>query len=257
MTDTHSFNIHVPFPETGSSQLQLKLAACRLTLSPGKTEPWVTGTYDDLDGSLPLHLQRSGGIFSIIQRETLAESLRLESRLAPLDLTLGTGQRFGLTLDAGLLETHADLGGLSLTSLEIKPGKGRQEIRFSAPNPEPMRAINIHAGKAHLEMRSLGNANFANLNVDCGEADCLFDFGGKLQRPAESKITIPQGSVEILVPAATAARVTVESFGAVDIDNGFTRQKGSFWNQAALAGQVPVLTIRATVLSGSVRLRNC
>jgi hypothetical protein len=93
--------------------------------------------------------------------------------------------------------------------------------------------------------------------VDGGQADCLFDFSGELRSPAQGKITIPQGSVEMHVPASKAARITVETFGAVDLGDGFSKKSGAFWNQAALAGQAPVLKIQVTVLMGTMRLYSC
>ncbi|HSL45889.1 MAG TPA: hypothetical protein VK897_20825 [Anaerolineales bacterium] len=257
MIETSRLNIHVPFPDVASPQLHLVLAACQLNLQPSQGEAWVTGTYDDLAGYLPLKIQQNGSMLIIMQRETLAETLRIKSRLAPLDLMVSGSQPFGLILEGGLLESRVDLSGLPLTRLEVKPGKGSQEVLFNAPNPERIQTMNIRVGAARLELRGLGNANFANLNLDGGQADCLVDFSGGLRYPAQARITIPEGSLEIHVPTETPTRLAIETFGTMNIGEGFKRQGGALLNPAALAGQTPILSIKATVLTGSVRLRSC
>jgi hypothetical protein len=95
------------------------------------------------------------------------------------------------------------------------------------------------------------------MNVEGGEAECVFDFSGEMQRPAQGKITIPQGSLEMHVPAVTAARISAETLtGSVNLGEGFTKKAGAFWNQAALAVQEPILKLRASVLEGAIRLRS-
>lgn len=248
-------DIYEPFPNVHSPQLRLSLATCDLTVRPGNGEAWVTGTYDDLGGSLPLRVEQSGSTLHIAQHETLAESLRLEPHLAPLDLVLGKGRSFGLTIEAGLEEGKLDLGGLPLTRLDLKHSQGTLEIVFRAPNPQPMEVVNIVIAAGRLEMRGLANANFASLKVEGGQADCLFDFSGALQRSAQGRITIPQGSLEIDVLSATAARIMADSLtGTVEADDGFTRKGGAFWTHAALTSQSPLLTLRANVLMGTLHL---
>lgn len=195
-------------------------------------------------------------MLNLTQHETLTEAFRMKSRLAPMDLTLGRSKPFGLILEGGLLESQVDLSGLPLTRLEVKAGKGYQEILFNAPNPERMQTLNIRAGTARLEVRGLGNANFTDLIIDGGQADCLLDFSGALRYPAQAKITIPEGSLEIHVPTDMPARLRIETFGTMNIGEGFKRKSGALLNQAAQTGQPPILNIQAMVLAGSVQLRS-
>jgi hypothetical protein len=256
MTAKNLIDIKVPFPEARSPELHLELSSCLLNLRPSESDSWVAGTYDDLNGSLPLRIQEDGASLRIVQNETLEEKLRLQPRLPPLDLALGKGRAFGLSLVSGLVEGRADLSGLSLTRLEIRHGKGDQEIVFAAPNPQSMESIRISAGAARLAVRGLGNANFSRLKVDGGLADYLLDFSGTLRRPAQGEITIPNGSVEIQIPETTAARISVKAItGSVDAGEGFTRKSGAYWNKAAVKGQAPLLVLKVTVIVGKVLLR--
>ena len=62
--------------------------------------------------------------------------------------------------------------------------------------------------------------------------------------------------VDIEVPASTAAKIVAETtLGSVDVGDGFTKREGAFLTESALAGRTPLLTIRAGVRLGSLKLR--
>jgi hypothetical protein len=63
-------------------------------------------------------------------------------------------------------------------------------------------------------------------------------------------------SVEIVVPATTAAKIATESpLGHIELGDGFTAKEGAFWTLAAMNGHTPLLTISASVALASLRLR--
>ena len=93
------------------------------------------------------------------------------------------------------------------------------------------------------------------MTVEGGAAAYVFDFGGRLGRDATCKITAGMSAVEIHLPAGTAAKVVMETvLGSVDLSDGFMKKEGAFWNEAALRGGTPVLTVTASVVMGSIRL---
>lgn len=70
------------------------------------------------------------------------------------------------------------------------------------------------------------------------------------------RISTAVSSVEISVPAATAARIYPESLmGGLDVGDGFMKKEGAFWTEAALAGETPALAIHTNVALGALRLR--
>ena len=96
----------------------------------------------------------------------------------------------------------------------------------------------------------------AEMGVDGGAASYKLDFGGELKRDARVRITTGMSSVEIRVPAGTAAKIVAEStLGGFDIGDGFMKKEGAFWTEAALAGKTPVLTIVANVSLGGLMIR--
>jgi hypothetical protein len=161
-----------------------------------------------------------------------------------------------LAIETGASEFDLDLGGIPLSRLMVRQGAGKFELGFSAPNPEPMQVLEISSGAAGIELDNLANANFSEMRLSGGAAGYELDFGGTLSRDAQVSVETGMSGVEVRVPASTAARVVSETtLGSVDVGDGFTKREGAFFTEGALGGGTPLLTIRAGVRLGSLRLR--
>lgn len=248
--------INVAYPETGDLHLRIGVGACRLKIRPGEGEAWVTGTYDDPTGTLPAKILQKGGTVRITQEPNWADLFGWSGGAPTFDLALGKARPYMLTLESGASENTFDLGGLPISRLAVKHGAGKVDINFSAPNPQAMSLLSISAGAGGMEVKNLANANLAEMSIEGGAASYKFDFGGTLQRNAHVKISTGLSSVDIHVPASTAAKITSESLvGGLDLGDGFTKKEGAFWTEAALAGDTPVLTIHTSIALGALRLR--
>lgn len=248
--------VELSFPEAGSAYLKLGAGACRITVKPGG-DAWVTGTYSHPPEALPLKIKQEGGTATITQEYSQAWNLLGHLDNVPtFDLSFGAAQPYMLKLDGGATEGRYDLGGLPITRLEINQGAGQMTFDFSAPNPEAMSLLDVEAGAVDLNLKNLANANCSELRVKGGAAAYKLDFGGVLQRDSHVRIDTGMSGVEIKVPAATAVQITSEALlGHVDLGDGFTRKEGAYWNQAALDGGSPLLTIQANMAVGSLSLR--
>ncbi len=251
-------NIDIPFPEAGDRQLRFAVGACQLRIIPGTDTPWVAGTYRYPADTLPLKIEQTGGSVRISQEQRYTGIWGgLDSRSVPrFELALGKAQPYALVFEGGASENIVDLGGLPVTRFSQHGGAGKFEIDFSAPNPQPMSEIEVEVGAAAVEMRHLANANFAEMSVEGGAAGYTLDFGGVLRRDARVEINTGMAGVDVYIPAETAARVSVEAvLGGVDLGDGFMKKDGVYQNEAALAGKTPVLTIRAKIALGGLKLR--
>lgn len=254
--------ITVPYPDASDLHVRVTEGACRLKIAPGEGEDWITGTHRDPSGMRPLHISQEGGTVRLTEQQSASGMwgwLRAGhgfGEIPTFDLAFGRAKPYRLTLEIGASENRLDLGGLPISRLAIKHGAGKTEIDFSAPNPQAMSLMEIGAGAGSTELRNLANAHFAELLVEGGMAGYVLDFGGILQQDAHARISAALSSVEISVPASTAARITTESpMGHIEIGEGFTSKEGAFWTPAALEGRTPVLTISASVALGSLTLR--
>ena len=248
--------IAIPFPDSTTLHLKIRVGACRLQIAPG-SEGWVSGAYTDPSGMVRAKIEQEGGNVRITQE--YAGGTGLGSLLRPaiprFDLKLGRAKPYMLSLETGASDSALDLGGLPITRLVLKQGAGRASFDFSDPNPEPMTLFDVHAGAVALEMKNLANANFSEMRVEGGAASYKLDFAGTLRRDAQVQIDSGMSSVEIKVPGSTAARIAAEcSLGHLEIGDGFSKREGLLWTQAALAGKTPVLTIHVNVTMGGLKI---
>lgn len=256
MAKTNVTDLKIEYPSSSDLHLELNVGACRLKAASGAGDAWLTGTYQHPSGALPPKIEISGGHAKLSQEFKLAGLEGLFTSAPRFDLKLGTAMPYALTLQGGAYEGEYDLGGLPLTKLVIKKGAGEFEFNFSAPNPQVMSLLEIDAGAASIEMENLANANFSEMKFSGGVGSYELDFGGTLQQDAHVKISTGVSSVEISVPASTAAKIiTAGVLSGLDVGDGFTKREGAFLTEAATGGKTPLLTIHADVSVGSLKIK--
>ncbi len=247
--------IDLAFPTDDPLELRVALGPCRVRIGAGSGDAWATGRYEDPSGVLPLQVTREAGHARISQAPT-SRSWPAAVRAPSLELELGTSRPFSLVIDGGANETVADLGGVPITRLVLHHGAGRIDLDFSAPNPAEMSALEVAAGGVAMDLRNLANANFAELVVSGGAAQYRLDFGGQLRRDGEVRLNTGVASVEVRLPAGTAARLRSEALlGALDVGDGFATREGGYWNEAAVAGRSPLLRLTVNSVLGAVSVR--
>lgn len=248
--------IDIAFPDAQDLHLRLTIGACKLHIRPGDGPQWVAGIYDDPSNAVPLRIEQNEGTVRISQAFNWPESWGTFREPPTFDLFLGKARPFTLTLEGGASEADLELGGLPLRSMTVKYGAGKQEIGFSAPNPEPMDLLTVVGGAASMEFEGLANANFAEMTLEGGAASYELGFGGALRRAAAVKITTAVSSVILEVPSSTPVKMIAEAMmGSVDIGDGFMKKDGALWNEAALRGAAPAIVVNARVTMGSIRLQ--
>ncbi len=252
---TNLILIDIPFADAAELHLRLTVGACKVHIRPGDGPQWVAGTYNDPSNAVPLRIEQQGGEVRISQTFDWPQSWGSLREPPTFELSLGKTRPYTLTLEGGASEADMDLGGVPLRRLTIKYGAGKQEIGFSAPNPEPMQLLSVAGGAASMEFEGLANANFAEMTLEGGAAGYELDFGGTLLRDATVRINAAVSSVQISAPANTAVKMSAEAImGSVETGDGFMKKEGAFWNEAALAGKTPSIAINARMTMGSIRL---
>ncbi len=248
--------ISIDYPSgEGTPKLRLTLAPIRLRLTAADQETWLTGSFTDPTGQMPLNVQTDGSNLRITSSKNVTAFRRFKAPV--LELTISTRRPFELSMDLGASDqTQVDLGGLPIIETDIKLGAGQARFTCSRPNPQESNTFSLKAGAADLSLSGLGNTNARKMEIDSGAASVTADFGGQLRRDMDASIRTGMAAAEVIVPKTTAARIrTKTALSGIDVGDGFTVKDGAFSTLAYIGGQQPVLTIDLQSALGSVALK--
>ena len=246
MTD----EINVPYPDSDEVNLKLSFGAGELTLNPG-ADVLVDGTATYNYAELKPEVITDGGDVEVrVGNEDFNILPNLNDLKNEWDLKLGD-QPMNLSIDSGAYDGTLELGGLSLTRLEIKDGAANVEVSFSEPNPVEMSTFTYNTGASDVKITGLANANFSLLDFSAGAGDYTLDFSGELQRDASIKIESGLSNLIIIVPEGVSAVVTVESgLSNVNAGSGWERSGSDYVQE----GEGPTLTFVIEMGAGNLTL---
>ena len=234
-------------------RLNIDFGAGVLNLSPGNEDALISGTavYNvpdfepeiSVDGS---EVELSTGVLEIRGIPNF-ESGRHKNEW-DLDIS---DTPMELVINAGAYQGNFELGGLSLLSLHVRDGASDVDLRLSDPNKVEMEEFEYETGASQVNLHGLANANFERMRFNGGAGDYTLDFSGELLRDAEVRIEAGIGSLTIVIPDGTAARVEVEgSLTNVDTRGDWERSGDEY----VLDGSGPVITILISMGAGEVNL---
>jgi hypothetical protein len=258
MASTLTRPLTIPYPAVaGDLELRVQAGACRLRVTPGGSDAFVTGSYSDPSGSINVTSQTDGNRVTIRVGHSPADFFGLLSGIPELGLEIGKAHPFSLTIEAGASENHIDLGGLPITRLNLSHGAGAFDVAFSAPNPVVMSELKFGVGAGRTEAHQLGNANFASLLVEGGAASYLLDFDGAALANASARISTAMASVEVWIPPELAVQITSENvLGQTRADRGYTWNGGAWLSRAAAEGKPIQLRIHSAMVMGQLQLKS-
>lgn len=243
-------DLQVEYPDAKEVTLNIDFGAGDLTLTPGSkmlADGIAAYNYEDLkpqitteDGNVTMRV--GDGNFNLLPN--------LNSLKNEWDLKLGS-QPMNLSIDSGAYEGKLELGGLSLTRLDISDGASSVELNFSEPNPVEMSTFTYQTGASDVKITGLANANFALMDFSSGAGDYTLDFSGELQRDASVKVETGLSNVIIIVPEGIDVTVTVEGgLSNVNAGPGWERSGGTYSQN----GEGPSLVIVVEMGAGNLTL---
>ncbi len=253
MIATNADPIQIAYPDVSDLRLHLALGVCRVRITPGRGDAWVTGTFQDHSGPMLYNVTKDGGTIRLSTGWGPEAVTAMLSHGPVVDLALGTSRPFALTVELAGGELEFELGGLPLTCLVLKQGAGRADVIFSDRNPIPMNLFQFSNGAGVAEFRDLANANCAEFVLEGGAVSYRCDFGGTLQRNATVRIATGASSLDIAVPATTPAHVVAQALvGAAQGGPDWTTRNGVLVHGAMPDDALPLLEISATAADGPV-----
>lgn len=243
-------NITVEYPDSEEINLKLRFGAGELTLNPG-AELFVDGTATYNYDELKPQVNTDGGDVEVrVGDGNLNIFPNLSNIENEWDLKLGD-QPMNLSIESGAYEGSFELGGLSLTKLDISDGASTVELSFSEPNQTEMSTFTYQTGASDVKITGLGNANFSLFDFSGGAGDFTLDFSGELQRDASIKIETGLSNVIVIVPEGVDAVVTAEGgLSNVSAGSGWERSGNTYQQD----GEGPTLTFIIEMGAGNLTL---
>lgn len=239
-------SITVAAPDAEETRVSLSFGAGKLTVSPG-AENLVDGTIVYNVEDLQPEIIEDGSNIEIKQGN-FKNLPPFKDMKNEWDLKLGD-MPMDLTISAGAYDGTIELGGLSLTSLEVNDGASNVDLSFSEPNLVEMSLLRYATGASDVSLTGLANANFSTLTFSGGAGNYTLDFSGELQQDAVATIDAGLGNLSLIIPEDVNAKVTVE--GAVTNIN-----HGTGWSQSGQVytqdGEGHTLTIVVKMAAGNL-----
>ena len=154
-----------------------------------------------------------------MNRKQLAQSALIE--LSP-DVALR------LEADLGASESTLELGGITLTDLELSTGASRTEVRFSRPTRGVCRTARLTTGAAELIVKGAGNAGCRRWEIEGGVGALTLDLSGAWPEDAQAAVSMTLGAVRIRAPSDLGVRLTLSRFLAGFDARGFLKRGRSY-----------------------------
>ena len=191
------------------------LYAASLRYDPERAAPRMA--YDSSRRTLELGIKGSRDVRVSNVRDAGSLDVRLSERV-PMDLQLALGA----------VESDLDLGGLSLSSVELNVGASEARVRFGAPNRRLMRRLEINAGAGDLRVGALANAAAPEIALNAGVGSTVLDFSGVWTQDVALEASFAMGGLTLRVPRGVGVRVEMSRFLASFEREGF-RKVGDAW----------------------------
>ncbi len=113
---------------------------------------------------------------------------------------LPTGQPLNLDFELSQGGAEMDLGGLWLTTAEIRFEQGGLDLSFDTPLQAPMERLYIDGSMGGISISRVGNASPRHLEVLCSMGGMMLDLRGPWQNDADIRVDASMGGAGLRLP---------------------------------------------------------
>ncbi len=252
-TETEEINIPLLESQDATADVTLEFGAGNIKLAPGAEDALVTGTAEYNVTDFKPDITVNGDNVTISQGDLNVRGIPQfqDDLINNWDLQLGSAPLF-LRINAGAYTADYELGGLSLTGLDVTDGAADVDLKFSEPNLVEMESLTYNTGASNISLEGLGNANLSKLVFRSGAGSYTLDFSGEMQRDMTVNIEAGISSITIIVPEGVAANLTFEGgMSNVTYDDGWDKDGSNY----TAAGDDYTLTISVQMGAGNLELK--
>lgn len=167
------------------------------------------------------------------------------------EISLARDVPMDLRLELGAVRADLELGGLSMTGLDLRTGASETTLDVSAPNGTTMDEASFEVGAADFEARGLGNLGAAEIEVSAGVGAVALEFTGAWRRDAEVSVDMGLGSLELRFPRGVGVKVLKDTFLTSFDPQGLVKRGDAYysvdWEEAEHR-----VTVRVDAAFGSI-----
>jgi hypothetical protein len=129
-----------------------------------------------------------------------------------------------LSLALGAVEADVELGGLSVSNLQVESGASRSVVRFSQPNLTRCARASFRAGAAELLVTGLGNSRCSSIAFEGGVGKVTLDFSGAWSSNARVQAQMAMGELTLRLPRKVGVRLAMDRFLSSFAPSGLVAQ---------------------------------
>jgi hypothetical protein len=156
-----------------------------------------------------------------------------------------------IALALGAVEAEVELGGLRVTSLDVKTGASRTMIRFSRPNAVRCEEARFSAGAAEVSIIGLGNSRCDEIEFEGGIGKVTLDFGGVWTSSSRVEVKMAVGELTLRLPRNAGVRIRMDKFLSSFEPAGLVR-RGEAFESSNYAQTERHLDVELTTAMGGV-----
>ena len=154
-------------------------------------------------------------------------------------------------LEAG--ESRVELGGLTLTDLDVDLSKGDFKLSFDEPlaAPLPSMALSMQMGDGRAS--GLGNARASDITVDTGMGDFRLSLTGAWPANSDNRLTVDHSMGDLTLTIPDSVHVAEDSSSMVIFGGSSGRLKDD--RDAQIAEDAATLHLDVNTSMGGVNVR--
>ena len=169
-----------------------------------------------------------------------------------VDLTAAVPMRLALEFGAG--RANLDLGGLSITDLEVHTGAAEATLDVSRPNPVAMDRAELEVGAADFTALRLGNLNAREIEVNAGVGDISIDLTGQWRQDGTVQVGMGLGSLELSFPRNVGVKLQEKTF-LTSVDTQGLEKRGDAYYSSNWEASERHVTVDIQAAFGNVDIR--
>jgi hypothetical protein len=200
--------LDIPYPGTDVVTVNLSTTSGQIGISAGDSAG-VNGTLTTNVGDWKATSSSDASSISVAQGTASADVI--PNAVNTWDIQLGKGKTLILNDTNTAANTTLNLGGLSLSALNVTASSGDTTVRFAAANPISGQAT-LQSNNGDFDLAGLANSNLSSLALTTtgGSMQLGFD-GAALTQNMNVSLETQAGDILLKIPQSMAAQVTYNS----------------------------------------------